>query len=75
MLQRKKKDKTVYFGNKLISSLAHKIWEILSGPHKNEICLHSFKLKIKFWVTDKCPCRLCKKCVGSVGFTIITDFI
>ena len=34
-----------------------------------------FKLKIKLWVTDKCPCRLCKKYVRSVGFTIITDFI
>ena len=74
MLQREK-DKTVYFGTERMSSLAPKTWEILPGPLKNEICLHSFKLKIKFWVIDKCPCRLCKKCVGSVGFTIITDFI
>ena len=73
MLQRKK-DKTVYFGTERISSLAPKIWEILPGPLKNEICLHSFKLKIKFWVTDKWPCGLCKKYVASAGFTI-TDFI
>ena len=74
MLQRKK-DKTVYFGTECISSLAPKIWELLPGPLKNKICQNSFKLKIKFWVTDKCPCRLCKKYVGNVGFTIITDFI
>ena len=49
MLQRKK-DKIVYFGTEHISSLALNIQEILPGPLKNEICLHSFKLKIKFWV-------------------------
>ena len=74
MLQRKK-DKTVYFGTERISSLAPKIWEIFPGPLKNEICLHGFKLKIRFWVTDKCSCRLCKKYVDSVGFTITTNFI
>ena len=75
MLQRKKKDKTVYFGIECISSLAPKIWEILPGPLKNEICVHIFKLKMKFWITDKCPCRICKKYVGSVGFTVINNFI
>ena len=74
MLQREK-DKTVYFGTECISSLAHKIWELLPGPLKNEICQNNFKLKIKFWVTDKFPCRLCKKYVGNVDFNIITDFI
>ena len=54
MLQRKK-DKTAYFGNECISSLAPKIEELLPGPSfKNEICQNSFKLKMKFWVTDKC---------------------
>ena len=27
-----------------------------------------FKEKIKFWATDKCPCRLCKTYIGNVGF-------
>ena len=52
MLQRKK-DKTICFGAERISSLAPKIWEVLSGPLTNEICLNSFKRKIRFWVTDK----------------------
>ena len=71
----KKKDKIVYFDTERISSLAPNIWEILPGPHKNKICLDGFKFKIKFWVTDKCPCRLCQKYLGSVGFTIIANFI
>ena len=74
MLQRKN-DKTIYFGTECISSLAPKIWDIFPRPLKNEICLHSFKLKIRFWVTNKCPCWICKRYVGSVGFTVITGFI
>ena len=30
--------------------------------------LGKFKEKIKFWTTDKCPCRLCKTYIGNVGF-------
>ena len=30
--------------------------------------LEIFKEKIKFWTTDKCPCRLCKTYIGNVGF-------
>ena len=55
MLQREK-DKTVYFGTEYIPSLAPKIWELLPGPLKNEICQNNLRLKIKFWVTDKFPC-------------------
>ena len=60
MLQRKK-DKAVYFGTERISSLAPKIRERLPGQLRNEICLNSFKQKIKSQVTDKCPCQLCQK--------------
>ena len=42
----RKKDKTVLFGIEHISSLAPKIWEILPGQLKNEICLNSFKIKL-----------------------------
>ena len=45
-----------------------KTWELLPGPSKNEICLNSFKLKINFLVTDKCPYRICTKYVGNLGF-------
>ena len=46
MLQRKK-DKAVYFGTERISSLAPKIRERLPGQLRNEICLNSFKQKLK----------------------------
>ena len=53
MLQRKK-EKTVYFGTECNLHLASKICELLPWTLKNEICLNSFKQKIKSWVTNKC---------------------
>ena len=47
---KKKKVKTVYFGTEHISSLRSKKWKLLPGSLKNEICMNSFKLKIKLWV-------------------------
>ena len=60
--------RTVHFGTESISSLAPKIWEIVPNELKHAESLHIFKDKIKTWTTEKCPCRLCKKYVGNVGF-------
>ena len=65
MLQRKK-EKTVYFGTECNLHLAPKICELLPWPLKNEICLNSFKPKIKSWVTNKCARQLRKKYLGNV---------
>ena len=54
------------FGTESISSLAPKTWEICEI--KNAKSSDIFKEKIKFCPTDKCPCRLCKRYIGNVGF-------
>ena len=59
---------TVYFGTESISSLAPKIWELIPSDIRSANSLGIFKEKIKFWTTDKCPCRLCKTYIGNVGF-------
>ena len=59
---------TVYNGTKSMSFLAPKIWEIVPCEIKNAKSLGIFKEKIKLWTADKCPCRLCKRSVGNVGF-------
>ena len=61
-------DHTVYFGTESISSLAPKIWDIVPCEIKNAKSIDTFFKKIKLWTTDKCPCRLCKRYIGSVGF-------
>ena len=61
-------NRTVYFGTESISSLAPKIWEIVPCEIKNAKSLDNFKKRIKLWATHKCPCRLCKRYIGNVGF-------
>ena len=67
VLQRRK-NRTVYFGTESISSFAPKIWELIPSDIRNANSLGIFKEKAKFWITDKCPCRLCKAYFGNIGF-------
>ena len=66
-LQRRR-NRTVYFGTESISSLAPKIWESVPSDIRSANSLEMFEEKIKFWTTDKCPCRLCKTYIGNVDF-------
>ena len=61
-------NRTVYFGTENITSLAPKLWELIPSEVKSAISLNIFKAKIKSWTTDKCPCRLCRTYVGTIGF-------
>ena len=63
-------NRTVYFGTESISSLAPKIWELIPNEIKSAKLLNIFKEKIKYWTTDRCPCRLCKTYVGNIGFIL-----
>ena len=60
--------KTTLYGIDSISHLAPKIWEQV--PNDIKLCgnLNLFKNKIKSWVPDKCPCRICKTYISGVGF-------
>ena len=59
---------TSLYGIDSISHLAPKIWEQV--PNEIKLCqkLNLFKNKIKSWIPDKCPCRLCKTYIQGVGF-------
>ena len=50
---------TVYFGAESVSSLAPKLWELISSEIKSAKSQNIFK--------DKCPRRLCKMYVGNIG--------
>ena len=65
----KKRDHTVYHGSESLSSLAPKLWDLLPNSIKNSASLKEFKTKINTWAFERCPCRICKKYVGRVGFT------
>ena len=64
----RKRNRTVFYGTESLSSLAPRIWELIPQSLKDETELSQFKTKIKTWTTSQCPCRLCKKYIGHVGF-------
>ena len=63
-----KRDHTVYHGSESLSSLAPKLWDLLPNSIKNSASLKEFKTKINTWAFERCPCIICKKYVGRIGF-------
>ena len=49
------------YGIDSVSCLGPKLWEILPTDLRGNISLTNFKNKIKKWVPDHCPCRLCSQ--------------
>ena len=62
------RDHTVYHGSDSVSSLAPKLSDNLSNSITNFVSLKEFKTKINTCAFDHCPCRICKKYVGRIGF-------
>ena len=50
--------------------LGPKIWDLVPNEIKESESLNGFKFKIKGWVPEGCPCRICKICLGQVGFIV-----
>ena len=64
----RKRDHTVYHSSESLFSLAPKLWDLLPNSIKNSASLKEFKTKINTRAFERCPCRICKKYVGTVGF-------
>ena len=59
---------TVFQGSKNFSFLGPKIWNILPNRLKNANSIEAFKMQIRKWKAENCPCLLCKVYVRNVGF-------
>ena len=64
----RRKVKIVIYGSETLSSLGPQIWDLIPIELRNLISLNAFKGKMKSWSTQQCLCRLCKKCINSLGF-------
>ena len=51
-----------------ITNLGAKIWNLLPNEYKELKSLSTFKSRISNWVTDECPCKMCKKYVAKICF-------
>ena len=65
---KRNKVKTVYNGTETLTFLGPRIWEIVPDYIKKGNSFEEFKLKIKLWNPENCPCRLCKTFLPQVGF-------
>ena len=60
--------KSVHYGTESLSFLGPKLWQLLPKEYKDIDNLADFKHKIKSWVPENCPCRLCKTYIQNLGF-------
>ena len=62
------KAKTSRYGLKSIRWLGPKIWALIPEEVKKVTSLDIFKLKMKEFSFNDCPCSLCKDYISGVGF-------
>ena len=61
---------SVWHGTESVSYLGPKVWDLVPNEIKEFESLNGFKSKIKRWVPEGCPCRICKIYLGQVGFIV-----
>ena len=59
---------TTRYGLETPSYLGPKLWKLVPQEFKSLATLEEFKEKIKTWVPENCPCRLCKVYIQQIGF-------
>ena len=58
----------IWHSTESVSYLGPKIWDLVPNEIKESESLNAFKFKIKRWIPEECPCRICKIYLGQVGF-------
>ena len=65
---RSRKIRTTKYGIETPSYLGPKLWNLVPNEYKTIESLADFKAKIKPWVPENCPCRLCKTYIHQIVF-------
>ena len=60
--------RTVHYGTESLRYLGPKIWSLIPNEIRCLSSLQKFKSKIKKWIPEACPCRLCKVYIKDLGF-------
>ena len=61
---------TVLKGENSIRYLGPLIWNLIPSDIKEAESLSAFKIGIRKWKPQNCPCRLCKDYVPGLGFAV-----
>ena len=60
--------RTVHWGEDTLRYLGCKVWKIVPENIKKSTSVEQFKKKIRQWVPNDCPCRLCKVYIQDIGY-------
>ena len=60
--------RTVHYGTETLTYLGPKFWKHVPDQCKSATSLSQFKIAIKKWIPENCPCRICKTYIQGVGF-------
>ena len=60
--------RTVHYGDNYLRYLGPKLWELIPSDMKDTESVEVFKNRIKNWISDNFPCRICKTYIHQVGF-------
>ena len=63
-----RKIRTTKYGIETPSYLGNKLCKFVPNEYKTIESLADFKAKIKTWIPENCPCRLCKTYIHQIGF-------
>ena len=64
---RRKRDRTVYHGSEYFFPCSQIVGSS-TKLNKNYASLKEFKTKVNTWGFELCPCKICKKYAGILGF-------
>ena len=56
------------YGIAAASSIGLKLWDKVPTETKNSKSLEEFKARIKSWVPENCPCKICELFFKHVGY-------
>ena len=62
------KVRTVNHGSESVRYLGSKIWEIIPAYTKELDTIDKFKIAIKKWKPESCPCRLYQAYLENIGY-------
>lgn len=60
------------YGTESVLNFRAKLWNLLTRKIKKISFLTFFKNKIRKWIPEKCPCKLCQTYIKNVAFNIVS---
>ena len=60
--------RTNKFGFETITTIGAVLWRNLPNDIKNSDSLNIFKHRIKQWIPDNCPCKICRNFMKNLGY-------